>query len=115
MKIIITEQQEIKLISDLVHNNLNEETVYLGDKQKIVCSWLNKHFKIVNVQGVDNLHLPKISKAIVVLDPYGQSTKQTKTFEDVFYILQTNFKKILSDKKDRDNFLKDTLLKWCNS
>lgn len=102
MKIILNENK--------IH--LIEEIVYLGEKEKVVLDWLNKHFKIITTQDTDELSLPKLKKSICVLDAYGQPTERLKKIDDVFYILQTNFKKILSDKKDRDKFLINTLRKW---
>lgn len=108
--IILSEKQELSLIKKI----LTEETVYLGDKENLVIDWLNKHFKPMEIQSTDGLSLPKLDKAVSVLDTYGQMTKQLKSLDDVFYILQTKFKKILNDKKERDEFLSNTLNKWYN-
>lgn len=107
-KIIVTCEQE----NILVKHFINEETVYLGDKEEVVKKWLSQHFKPIDVQDADELSLPKITRAFAVLDAYGNVSNNVKSAEDVFYILQAKFKKILNDKKDRDNFLKDVLNKF---
>lgn len=109
-KIIINE----KKIRTLLQTCLTEETVYLGDKKDLVINWLNKHFMPLNIQVPDELSLPHNSKVLAIKDGNGQVTEQLKSINDVFYILQTNFKKILSDKKERDKFLWETLVQWCN-
>ena len=111
MKTIILNENKEKV---LIEHILNEETTYMGDKEKLVKDWLTKHFKPIEVQSTDGLSLPSIDKAVAVLDTYGQITKQIKKLEDVFFIMQTKFKKILYDKKERDEFLKNTLIKWYN-
>ncbi len=106
--IILSEKQE----RDLFENIINEEIAYLGDKEDLVLKWLNKHFKTVDMETTDNLTLPTTKKVVSVLDAYGQISNNIKTLEDVFFIMQTKFKKILSDKKDRDDFLRSVLKKW---
>lgn len=107
-KIILTCEQEDKLFGHFI----TEETVYLGDKEELVKKWLSQHFKPIEVQGTDELSMPKIEKALSVLDAYGNVTNKFKSMDDAFYILQAKFKNILKDKKDRDDFLKDVLNKW---
>lgn len=107
-KIIISEKQGEMLLKRLI----KEEITYMGDKEELVKKWLTKHFKPMEIQQKDALSLPTKGKAVSVLDAYGQLTNNLKSLEDVFYIMQAKFKKILSDKEERDKFLKDTLLKW---
>lgn len=109
-KIILSENKEHKLFEYII----NEEITYLGDKEELVKKWLSKHFKPMEIQTTDELSLPKKGKAVCVLDAYGQLSGNLKSLEDVFYIIQANFKKILSDKKERDRFLWSTLNKWYN-
>lgn len=107
-KIIISEKQEKKLYNSL----LNEETTYLGDKEELVIKWLNDHFKAMENETSDEMGLPKIDKIVSILDTKKQLTKKFIPIERVYYILQTQFKNILQDKKDRNQFLWDTLKKW---
>lgn len=108
--IILSETQEKKIVTQF----LREEMINMGNKEELVQDWLTQHFKPIEVQSTNELSLPQITKAVSVLDTYGQMTKQFKSLEDVFYIAQTRFKNILSDKTERDNFLKDTINKWYN-
>ena len=105
MKKIIINENKIPI---LVKSFLAEETVYLGDKKEMVVKWLQSHFQPIDVQKQNSLALPSKTRALIVLDANGQVTEQIKSIEDVFYILQTNFKKILSDRKERDRFLWET-------
>jgi hypothetical protein len=107
-KIIISEKAERKLFESLI----NEEVGYLGDKERAVLDWLNKHYKALEIDKNDATSIPVKGRAVSVLDTNGQITKRIITMEDAFFILQSNFKKILSDKKERDQFLWDTLNKW---
>lgn len=107
-RIILTCKQEDLLFEHFI----NEETVYLGDKEELVKKWLSQHFKPMEAQDTDELSIPKITKAVAVLDAYGNISNKLKSMSDVFYILQAKFKNILQDKKDRDDFLKDVLNKW---
>ena len=107
-KIIISEKQEKYLYNSLV----NEEVSYLGDKEEVVIKWLNDHFKAMENEISDDMGLPKIEKVVSILDTNKQLTKKLIPIERVYYMMQTQFKNILHDKKDRNQFLWDTLKKW---
>jgi hypothetical protein len=109
-KIIISEKAE-QLLYNMI---LKEEKTYLGDKENIVRQWLNDHFKPMENETYDDMGLPKIEKIVSILDTKKQITQKLITLERVFFMLQTQFKKILNDKKDRDEFLWETLNKWYN-
>lgn len=104
----ITEHQEQTIIKSLI----NEELSYLGDKEEIVIKWLNNYFKPMENETFDDMGLPKVDKIVSVLDSKKQISKKLISLEKLFYILQTQFKNILQDKKDRDLFLWDTIKKW---
>ena len=107
-KVIINEKQERLLFSHL----LNEEAIYMGDKEELVINWLNSKFKPMDIQTKDELNLPKKGKAANVLDAWGQMTDETKSLESVFEILQTEFKHILSNEQERNELFKTCLKKW---
>ena len=109
-KIIISEKQEKYLYNSLV----NEEVSYLGDKEEVVIKWLDDHFKAMENEISDDMGLPKIEKVVSILDTNKQLTKKLIPIERVYYMMQTQFKNILHDKKDRNQFLWDTLKKWYN-
>lgn len=107
-KIIISETLEKQLLKKLIF----EELTYMGDKEKIVLDWLNNHFKAMENETYDDMGLPKIEKIISILDSKKQITQKLISMDKAFFILQTKFKTILQDKKDRDIFLWQTLNKW---
>lgn len=107
-KIIISEDAEKLLLQKLI----NEELTYMGDKEDIVIQWLNNHFKAMEQETFGENGLPKVEKVVSVLDSKKQLTTKLMTLEKVFFILQSQFKKILQDKQERDNFLWNTLNKW---
>lgn len=109
-KIYINEKQEIHLFNNL----LNEEAIYLGDKEDMVINWLDSKFKPMDIQGQDDLLLPTVKHGVNVLDAWGQMTDQQKSLEDLFFILQKKFQTILSDNNERDVFLRNCIKKWFN-
>lgn len=109
-KIIISEQGEQHLLNVL----LKEELTYMGDKEDIVKKWLDDHFKAMESETSDEMGLPKIEKIVSILDSKKQITQKLISLERVYFMLQTQFKNILQDKKERDEFLWSTLKKWYN-
>ena len=109
-KIIISEQAEHMLRNVL----LNEELTYMGDKEDIVKQWLDDHFKAMENETSDEMGLPKVEKIVSILDSKKQITAKLISLERVYFMLQTQFKNILQDKKERNEFLWSTLKKWYN-
>ena len=109
-KIIISEQGEQHLLNVL----LKEELTYMGDKEDIVKKWLDDHFKAMENETSDEMGLPKVEKIVSILDSKKQITQKLISLERVYFMLQTQFKNILQDKKERDEFLWSTLKKWYN-
>ncbi|MBR6516110.1 MAG: hypothetical protein IKT40_04570 [Bacilli bacterium] len=108
MKIVLNERQE-KMLHKLI---LKEQANYLGDKENLILTWLNDNFKPMDLYNKDNFGLPKKSLGVCVLDQNKQVTENIITVEDLFFKLQEKFKKILSDKNDRDELIKMVLKKW---
>ena len=109
-KIIINEKSEKHLFEHL----MNEELSYMGDKKEVVKKWLDNHFKAMEQESTDEMGLPKIEKVVSVLDSKKQLTKRLIKLDMVYFMLQKQFQKILQDKKERDNFLWNTLNNWYN-
>lgn len=109
-KIIISEQGEQHLLNIL----LKEELTYMGDKEDIVKKWLDDHFKAMENETSDEMGLPKVEKIVSILDSKKQITQKLISLERVYFMLQTQFKNILQDKRERDEFLWSTLKKWYN-
>ena len=57
---------------------------------------------------------PQVKQVVAWLDDYKQIVK-TLTEVQLFYIIQDQFKKIISDKKERDKFLIQVLKDWYNN
>lgn len=108
MKIILNEKQEKQLCNLII----NEQAMYLGDKEEIILKWLNNNFKPMDIYNNDDFGIPKKSLGVCILDQNKQVTENIITVEDLFYKLQEKFKKILADKKERDELIKTTLKKW---
>ena len=109
MKTIILNENQI---SSLIKEILKEESIYMGDKENIVKQWLDNHFKQMEMDIVGENGLPTKQKVVSILDTNKQLTKNIIDLKKLFFIIQTQFKNILSDKKERDEFLWKTLNKW---
>jgi Trp operon repressor len=107
-RIVINEKQERFLFNTL----LNEEAIYLGDKEELVLNWLKSKFAPMDIQGKDDMSLPTIHRGANVLNAWGQMSDNLKDLESVFYLTQAKFKHILSNPKERDEFLKQCINKW---
>ncbi len=109
MKTIILNEKQM---SSMLTHILKEESVYMGDKEDIVKTWLNNHYKQMEMDTIGENGLPIKQKVVSTLDTNKQLTKNIIDLKKLFFILQANFKNILTDKKERDNFLWITLNKW---
>lgn len=107
-KIIISEKSEQMLLNYL----LNEEVTYLGDKEDIIIKWLNERYLPMETETPNDMGDPQINKVVSVLDSKRQPTQKIISLKMVYFRLQAEFSKILQDKKERDNFLWQTLNKW---
>ena len=108
-KIIINESQE-ELLNEAV---INEMFGGWGEKVKLVKDYLDKHFAraCATIMGKDGR--PKLKQVVAWLDDYKQIVK-TLTDVQLFYVLQDQFKKILSDKNERDRFIIQVIKDWYN-
>ena len=107
-KIFITEKSEQTLLKYLI----NEEITYLGDKEDIIMKWLSNRYLPMESETHNELGEPTINKVVSVLDSKKQPTQKMISLKMVYFRLQAEFSKILQDKKERDNFLWQTLNKW---
>ena len=109
MKTIILNEKQM---SSIIKQIIKEESVYMGDKEDIIKKWLDNHFKQMEMDIVGDNGLPTKQKVVSTLDTNKQLTKNIIDLNKLFFILQTQFKNILSNKKERDEFLWVTLNKW---
>lgn len=110
-KIIITEDKEYLLYEEAM---LEEMFGGWGEKVKSIKDYLDKNFAraAATIFGEDGK--PQVKQVVAWLDEYKQIVK-TLTEVQLFYIIQDQFKKILSDKKERDKFIIQVLKDWYNN
>ena len=110
-KIIISEDKEYLLYEEAM---LEEMFGGWGDKVKSIKDYLDKNFAraAATIFGEDGK--PQIKQVVAWLDEYRQVVK-TLTEVQLFYIIQDQFKKILSNKEERDKFIIQVLKDWYNN
>ena len=110
-KIIISEDKEYLLYEEAM---LEEMFGGWGDKVKSIKDYLDKNFARAAATMFGEDGKPQIKQVVAWLDDYKQVVK-TLTEVQLFYIIQDQFKKIISDKKERDKFLIQVLKDWYNN
>ena len=110
-KIIISEDKEHLLYEEAM---LEEMFGGWGDKVKAIKDYLDKNFARAAATMFGEDGKPQIKQVVAWLDGYKQVVK-TLTEVQLFYIIQDQFKKIISDKKERDKFLIQVLKDWYNN
>ena len=110
-KIIISEDKEHLLYEEAM---LEEMFGGWGDKVKSIKDYLDKNFARAAATMFGEDGKPQIKQVVAWLDDYKQVVK-TLTEVQLFYIIQDQFKKIISDKKERDKFLIQALKDWYNN
>ena len=110
-KIIISEEKEHLLYEEAM---LEEMFGGWGDKVKSIKDYLDKNFAraAATIFGEDGK--PQVKQGVAWLDEYRQVVK-TLTEVQLFYIIQDQFKKILSNKEERDKFIIQVLKDWYNN
>ena len=110
-KIIISEDKEYLLYEEAM---LEEMYGGWGDKVKAVKDYLDKNFARASATMFGEDGKPQIKQVVAWLDDYKQIVK-TLTEVQLFYIIQDQFKKILSNKEERDKFIIQVLKDWYNN
>lgn len=105
-KVIITEEANRNLIKRILR-----EADYSA-KVDIVKKFLDKNFARGAYSKKNDDGTLQDSDIVVQLDSRHQPTKTILTDVQLFYIVQNKFKNILSDKKERDGFLKRVIKDW---
>ena len=109
-KIIINESQESALLEEAV---IEEMFGGWGEKVKVIKDYLDKNFSRANATIFGKDGRPQTQEVVAWLDKYKQIVK-TLTDVQLFYIIQDQFKKIISDKQERDKFIIQVLKDWYN-
>lgn len=107
MKTIIISEEKIKVLEQAV---LNEKYGGLGDAVKLVKDYLDKNFARAK-STIFKDGKPKTEEVVAWLDDYKQIVK-TLTDVQLFYVLQDAFQTIMTDRDERDKFLKQIIKDW---
>jgi hypothetical protein len=110
-KIIISEEKEHLLYEEAM---LEEMFGGWGDKVKSIKDYLDKNFARASATIFGEDGKPQVKQVVAWLDEYKQIVK-TLTEVQLFYIIQDQFKKILSNKEERDKFIIQVLKDWYNN
>jgi hypothetical protein len=109
-KIIISEDKEHLLYEEAM---LEEMFGGWGDKVKAIKDYLDKNFARAAATMFGEDGKPQIKQVVAWLDGFKQIIK-TLTDVQLFYIIQDQFKKILSNREERDKFIIQVLKDWYN-
>ena len=108
MKIILTEEKEKNLVRYLIKESYN-----YPDKVLLVKKFLDQHFSRATYDSTDDSGKPT-EKQVVAWMNSGKEAVKTYTDVQLFEMLQEEFKNILADKNERDEFLKNVIKAWYN-
>lgn len=112
--IIINEKQETFLINKILKESTDDYVEELGPKRLELKKFLDSNFKKGSMDVIgDDGEPSKIGLVVMVRDG-----KPIKSMDDkmLFYYIQSHkrFRNIVQ-RKDRDEFLKDTIIAWYNN
>ena len=110
MRIIINENQEQVL---LLHA-LMEEYNFIDTQKDVVKRWLKQHFKPMDYEDTDEQGYPIRKSGLCLLDSNGMPSQTLLTWEDGLDRLESQFKKISTDKTQRRKLLNTILKDWWN-
>ena len=105
--IILTENKIHTLLKAMV------EESYGGwsEKVELVKNYLDRHFARAKATIMDKNGRPSFQEVVDWLDDNKQVVK-TLTDVQLFYVIQDEFKDIIADKQERDDFLKQVIKNW---
>lgn len=92
---------------------LTESFYPAAEKVMIVKDYLDKNFKAVSLDDIDENGYPKKVTAFGMTNGGGQVLK-TLMAQELLLMLDDKFVSMISDKKDRRNFLKQVIKDWCH-
>ena len=109
-KIIINESVERKLFEALINESLG-----YSNKVAIIKNYLDSNFIKADVEQLNKDGDLEKTKLVIMLDSQKQPTEHRLTLEQLYYKLQYKFQNILSDKKERNIFIWNTINDWYNN
>ena len=107
MNIIITEEQEQRIINAILKENMD-----YCEKRLSVGKYLDDHFVKGHTTGVGEDGLP-VNTDIVVMVSDDKKPVKSMSDKQLFYHIQDKFKDILPED-ERDQFLIATAIAWYN-
>ncbi len=106
-RIIIKENDECKIISDLI----SEAFYPNADKVLFIKKYLDKNFQRQSLDDIDSNGYPCISPSVIMMSSNGQPLKTMQPSEFLMF-LDDKFHKMISDEGDRKKFLKQVIKDW---
>lgn len=105
--IIIKENDECKIISDLI----SEAFYPNADKVLLIKKYLDKNFQRQNLDDIDSNGYPCVSPSVIMMSSNGQPLKTMQPSEFLMF-LDDKFHNMISDEGDRKKFLKQVIKDW---
>lgn len=113
-KLIITEDQEKKLIGVLKTPNSVEKFTVNPDKVMIVKKFLDKNFKRGQLSKVGDNGLPEMLNIVAMIDANGDVLKNMYKHQ-VKELLIDHFSNMFLNHDEREKFMKQVLEDWYNN
>ena len=108
--IIINEKIEKKLFETLINESLG-----YSNKVAVIKSYLDNNFIKADYEQLNKDGDLEKQLLVIMLDSQKQPTEHRLTLEQLYYKLQYKFQNILSDKKERNIFIWNTINDWYNN
>lgn len=108
--IIINEKIEKKLFETLINESLGYSNKVAAIKSYLDNNFIKADYEQLNKDGDLEKQL-----LVIMLDSQKQPTEHRLTLEQLYYKLQYKFQNILSDKKERNIFIWNTINDWYNN
>ena len=108
--IIINEKIDKKLFETLINESLGYSSKVAIIKNYLDNNFIKADFEQLNKEG----DLEK-QQLVIMLDSQKQPTEHRLSLEQLYYKLQYKFQRILSNKKERNVFIWNTINDWYNN
>ena len=105
--IILTENKIHTLLKAMVKESYGG----WSEKVELVKNYLDRHFARAKATIMDKNGRPSFQEVVAWLDDNKQVVK-TLTDVQLFYVIQDEFKDIIADKQERDDFIKQVIKNW---
>lgn len=109
MNVIITEEQEAKLLNMVLQEGYEQN---YGDKALLIKKYLDDNFMRGSTTVMNQEGFPDKQPVVIMLGP-DKKPLRTMSDKQLFYLLQDKYKNILSGN-ERDEFIKKVMIAWFN-